>query len=586
MSELNNTTGREGTETIFKFRQESLFWGSAVVLLFLYLWSPALGQEELRFGEILREMQVSGNLFHGAVNWQIVLGCSLLNCWISLVFVKLFGLTAFGLRFPAVLAALGGLYALRLLGKNLFDKKTALLSSWMFLGSAGFLMTGRMAAPDMACCTSILMAAAWLFSSREKWGFCSYLGFYLFCLGGVFFKDLAALILPAMLVAGLLITGNSWKKHLRWKNLLALLIAVLLAGAYFYLPVFFSPAPQQTFALKAESSCFVIAYGFFRECLLHPGEIGSGALQALENLLIALMPWTLMLPVGIAGFLKHRNELSSPAKVLFAGVCVTLLFYCFFKESCSNLLFNTVPFIFLFSAAGFCQWGEFKWNKAVFSAAYYILIICASLCIGTVIGYPLWERLARCTPPAALVLAPVAAGILAWSALFVDHKKNTTLGNHAGLPHPVVSVILAGTLLSGAFFSVLLPVVTDFFDSQRRFFTPFRRIEAHLGCRVVSFMESVPAACLFYSRIKHAVPRTDDLGELAQKFPGSKVLIVFKERRDICEKFSDQCRKYGVAPEKPYSREDLSRWSAPDSREEKYISYLITLPSGKENGQK
>ena len=57
MSELNNTTGREGTETIFKFRQESLFWGSAVVLLFLYLWSPALGQEELRFGEILREMQ-------------------------------------------------------------------------------------------------------------------------------------------------------------------------------------------------------------------------------------------------------------------------------------------------------------------------------------------------------------------------------------------------------------------------------------------------------------------------------------------------------------------------------------------------
>jgi aspartate/methionine/tyrosine aminotransferase len=56
--------------------------------------------------------------------------------------------------------------------------------------------------------------------------------------------------------------------------------------------------------------------------------------------------------------------------------------------------------------------------------------------------------------------------------------------------------------------------------------------------------------------------------------------------RDICEKFSEQCRKYGVAPEKPYSREELSRWSAPDSREEKYISYLITLPSGKENGQK
>ena len=67
--------------------------------------------------EILREMLLTGNWFHGALNWQIIPEHPVLGDWCTLPFVKLFGITPFSMRLPSALGAPGALYALRLLGR-------------------------------------------------------------------------------------------------------------------------------------------------------------------------------------------------------------------------------------------------------------------------------------------------------------------------------------------------------------------------------------------------------------------------------------------------------------------------------------
>ena len=226
MTELKTTISDGNRNGTHKFRQEILFWSTAGLLLFLYLWTPVLWKDEMLQAEILREMLLSGNWFHGALNWQIIPGHPVLGDWCTLPFVKLFGITPFSMRLPSALAALGALYALRLLEKKLFDDKSALMSCWLFLGSAGFLIWGRTAAPDMASCAAVIMAAAWAFSSSGKWGFFRYLVFYLLCFAGAFFKDISALIFPDVMFLPLLRTEGRWKKHLNWQHFFAFAVTL------------------------------------------------------------------------------------------------------------------------------------------------------------------------------------------------------------------------------------------------------------------------------------------------------------------------------------------------------------------------
>ena len=54
---LNNT----GFNGQMLFRQKLLFWITAGVLLFAFLWCPSLTEKELIFAESAREMVSSGN---------------------------------------------------------------------------------------------------------------------------------------------------------------------------------------------------------------------------------------------------------------------------------------------------------------------------------------------------------------------------------------------------------------------------------------------------------------------------------------------------------------------------------------------
>ena len=163
-----NNTGFNGQ---MLFRQKLLFWITAGVLLFAFLWTPSLVEKELIFAESAREMVSSGNWFHRSFNFCVTPEPPFPVFWGCALFTELFGNTEFAVRLSSALMALGALYLLGNLGKTLFNEKTAAIACWMFLGSAGFLISGTTASADMAETLVILLAVAWFCELEQKRSF-------------------------------------------------------------------------------------------------------------------------------------------------------------------------------------------------------------------------------------------------------------------------------------------------------------------------------------------------------------------------------------------------------------------------------
>ena len=591
MTGSNSNSGSAALSGRLLFRQECIFWCTAAVLLCVFLWGPFHWENEVINAEITREMLVSGNWFHPALNWQVFPERPVLSFWVTLIFVKLLGLSEFSVRLPSVIAALGALYALRLLGRKLFGEKIAGIGCWLFLGSAGFLLCGRNAAVDMINTLAVLLAVLCFFKLEEKRDFAGYISFYLLCFGGALFNDLSTFFTPLLIVAPLVFRQKMWKLLLNRDHLFAFLLSLTLYVFYFYVTHSLPFGAGQLSAAQTAPHFPEVLWSDlikgYRQLAFFPVCWHS----CWRELLLFLLPWTPVLPVGIAGLLKNWKNLQPRLRILFISVCFTFLIYTLFGTRTFGATLPLLPFILLFCAAGFGGRGIDSWNQTAMSAAYYFCILAASLCVCSIITYPLWEKIADYTPPAVLVLGPVAAGIISWLILFMDHHANSSISRLIGLPHRLGSTLFAGTILSGAALAVVLPVISQEFETEKRFFLELHRQVTEKSKEngqvfVASFASPVPPAYLFYNGLETAVPLVDDLELLIRKYPGKKVAVLMKNRKELQARFNTQCRKYKISPENPFLTEKVLRWRAPDSRNDNFVACLITLPGErmKKNG--
>ena len=583
MAEHNSISGTAALGGRILFRQECFFWCTAAVLLFLFLWGSFLWENEVIHAEITREMLVSGNWFHPALNWQVFPEKAVLSYWVTLPFVKLLGFSEFALRLPSVLAALGALYALRVLGRKLFNEKIASMGCWFFLGSAGFLLWGRNAASEMLNTLVVLLAVNCFFKLEEKQSFSGFISFYLLCFGGALFNGLSTLFTPLLLVVPLVLHRKMWKL-LNRDHLYAFLLGLTFYVFYFYITQSLPFAAGQLSAAQTAPNFPELLWSGlvkgYRQLALFP----NSWYNCWREILLFLLPWTLLLPTGIAGFLKNRKNFSPRVRTLSVSLCVTFLIYTLFGTGSFGATVVLLPFILLFCAAGFS--GKGAGSQHAWDVAYYFCITAASLCVCSIITYPLWQKIADLTPPAALVLGPVAAGIISWLILFMDHRPNSSITRHIGLPHRLGSTLFAGTILSGAALAVVLPVIGQEFETEKRFFLELRKQLSEKGVEkaavpLVCFGSPVPVAYLFYNALTAPVAMVDDLEVLVRKYPGKQVAVLMKNRKELQTRFNAQCRKYKIHSGKPFLTEKVLRWQAPDSRNDNFSACLITLPPEK-----
>jgi len=133
-----------------KHKEAVLFYG---VVLFVLLWrlgTNHLWASEDRWAEIAREMWITGDWFHPAINGVIYYDKPLLSYWpiafLSIVFNTSNELLS---RIPSAAAAIMTIWFTRDFARRVFNEKAMIYSGWLLISAYGFLFWSRMAAADI-----------------------------------------------------------------------------------------------------------------------------------------------------------------------------------------------------------------------------------------------------------------------------------------------------------------------------------------------------------------------------------------------------------------------------------------------------
>lgn len=443
-------------------RQQTLFWLVAVAGLFLFLGKNALSGSEDRWAEITRAMLLTGDYWHPALNFDIYFDKPLLSYWVIVPFAKMLGgVSEFVIRVPSVLAGLLALWGVQILGRKLFNRQTALYAAWLMLGTYGFLFWGRTASADAANMAAIVLAVAVFFSVEDKPRFIDYLIFYLICFLGALTKGLPAVVMPLAIITPYLLLNWRWKKHIKFVNFAALLLAAGVFALVFY---FQSTVPvAQMLKMPAGNlSSFDLLWRENITRVFDPFDHKDPAYTYLYNLPRLLLPWVLLIGVGIAALIANWKKLPDLVKMAMLGSLLMFVLYMISGSRRWYYILPMIPFCCLWGAAGLI--GEYsieKWTRLIILLARYLIIVLCSLGVVSVLALPLWHRFFDIKLPWLLIATLPAAGAIGLLIMLFDGYKNQAFDGLTGLPPRIAAVTLAGTLLSVAVFSSLMPALDE-----------------------------------------------------------------------------------------------------------------------------
>ncbi len=480
-------------------RSEFFLWGFAIFALFLFLGHNALWASEDRWAEIAREMLISGDWLHPAINWHVYFDKPPLSYWVILPFAFLRGgVDELVARIPSALAGLATLWGVLILGKKMFDRRTALLAGWLLLSCYGFLFWSRTAAADMANVAAIILAVAYFYRVEDRAKFHHYLIFYLICFLGALTKGLPALVMPFVIIAPHLLMNKRWKKHLKIWNI----VAFIFAAAIYFLPFYLAAIIPLEAPFRAQETGLSGLELVWKENVVrvfNAFDHKDPFYSYLYNLPRTLLPWVLVIGVAIAGMVKNWKKIPMEVRELAIG---TLLMFILFSCSTSRrwyYILPMMPFCTLLAAAAICQnFGEAKWNRPVWLLMRLLVIIAASLGVATLAVLPLWDHYADFSLPLLMVISLPVAGALALAVILLDNQPESPVEHWMGLPRQLGATVLGCAILVVCVFCCVLPSTTKFRTEKKLY---MELLEADLGItpeRMFSWNNDAPPKMLFY----------------------------------------------------------------------------------------
>lgn len=318
-----------------KARLRYLLVASALMLLCM-LGGRELWTQEWRWADICWQMMYSGDYLHPYLAGEPYYDKPLLSYWLMIVFSYLVGgLSEWALRLPPALAGILTIYCTYRLGTQLADRRVGLIAGWMLATTYYFIFWARTANSDMLNVAGIMLALVWYFARRERPGFVSYSVFFLIIAVTSLFKGLIGMILPLLAVLPDLLRDKTWKKHLRFSLILALVPAVFVYLLPFWASGHFGGQEYGGDGL----------YQVYRENILRyfePFDHKDPIYTYILFLPIYMLPWAIFLIPAVLGMRKQWSQMSAGSRWF---VWSTLLIFLFFTFSGSRRNYYTLPIV-------------------------------------------------------------------------------------------------------------------------------------------------------------------------------------------------------------------------------------------------
>jgi 4-amino-4-deoxy-L-arabinose transferase-like glycosyltransferase len=486
-------------------QKDIIFWSSAFFIVFWALGSKALGGSEGRWAEVCRNMLMTGDYFHPAINGVTYFDKPLFSYWAIVGISLLTGvLNEFIIRLPSAIAALTGVWATVGLSKRLWPEKIAHLSGWIMLTTYGFLWWARTGAADMENMTVVILAVYCFFVRKDKPGFVSYLVFYLIIFLGAQFKGLPAVAVPLVVLAPYLAREKRWEKHFRISNFAALFIGVAVYFAPFaistqtQLPagyVYQSDEGQGNVQDGKKASGLKLVYIENIKRFFNAKDHRKPFYKYFEYLPQMLLPWSPFFVLALLAAFLARKNLKPEARWLSEAIVLIFILFSLSSSKRWYYILPALPFCVILTS-WFLYSGYLKKLKRL------VLIVIFFACLAASIGEVLFpvvsfvEKVKEVVTP-IVVLSFIATGILSMLPWFVRKWSPGYLTRLTGIPEAFSPCVLSIYILMTGFFC-LQYVELDKFRTEKVFALKLKKETAGIEAENIAFYLKVPPETLYY----------------------------------------------------------------------------------------
>jgi 4-amino-4-deoxy-L-arabinose transferase-like glycosyltransferase len=293
---------------------------------------PLLDPDEGRYAEIPREMLERGDFITPYLNYVKYFEKPVLLYWLNAISFTIFGLDEFAARLPCALSGLGTVLFTYHVGRELFGRRTGILSAVVLGTSLGFLIQSRMNITDIPLTFAMTVAIgsyalAATGTDRRRWFYL----FYLFCGLAVLAKGLIGLVLPGAVVFWHLVLTRRWRLLKGMRIPTGLLVFLATTVPWFLL----------VSLRNEEFARFFFIHEHFERFLTKVHGRYQPFWFFVPVLLGGLLPWSFLVPSALRGWWRDRREKGGEERlllVLWAG-----LIFLFFSKSSSKLIPYILP---------------------------------------------------------------------------------------------------------------------------------------------------------------------------------------------------------------------------------------------------
>ncbi len=331
-------------------RQRYQLGAIGILALSALLFGVRLGDreivsEELRFAEVAREMTLTGDYLHPTLNGKSYYDKPLGSYWLIAVASHFTGrVDETAARLPAAVAGWLGVLCVMLLGRKLFDARTALWAGAILATCFSFAFYARRATADMETVTGTLVAITLFACCRERQSQGWVVGLWLIMGCTSLTKGLLGFALPIAVLGtfGLWSTltelgtargiVNRYWQHNRWFFNCWTFLAVPLGVAVFLMPYLLSgwqSGLEEGLALVHREN----VKRFFQPHN-HTGPIYT----YVPVLFVLAAPWGLFLPASLWPR-RDSNDSDRLVKAFFWGL------FLFFTLSASRRSYYLLPIL-------------------------------------------------------------------------------------------------------------------------------------------------------------------------------------------------------------------------------------------------
>jgi len=316
------------------------------------------------------------NLYYRGADW---LDKPHLTFWITAASFKLFGISSFAYKLPSFLFGLLGAWYLYKLAKSIYDERTGLISSLIFL-SALHIITSTFDVRAEIYITTFTLASIYHFYKAHKNSFWHVVAGAFFAACAILIKGIFVLI-PVF--AGFIIYWLLTKQYKQLLNprwyIAIILIFVFITPELYALYTQFDLHPEKiVFERTGVSGLKFFFWDSQFGRFFNNGPIkGKGDISFfLHTILWAFLPWSILFYAAVVNLFKKKNRenLAPESIIIWASAAVTFLIFSLSKFQLPHYILIIFPQFSIITAL-FLQKLEGKTLRIFLTVQNIILII-------------------------------------------------------------------------------------------------------------------------------------------------------------------------------------------------------------------